>query len=296
MLIIFIIIIIVLLAILLFYPIKNEHFNNNLELNNIKRITKEVSIYRPVESNNLLKVKKFIMNELNILGLDVKEQSFVRNIRGTDYNFSNIIATNNLVDDNYIILGCHIDAPQLNIEATTDAATCVGLIIEITKKLLLNNKKFPIMIVFFDGEEAIGGYWADDNTLSGSNYFVKNFNKNILLLMFDLIGGDINKNKIIHFNDNKNSNYMKQLADINKKYPKQIFLDPTTNISTNTSNIIVLNDYTPFANKYLDLKGLNLIPATFPDNHHTVNDNYNNVNWEYVDIFSNVIYEFLSSY
>jgi hypothetical protein len=31
------------------------------------------------------------------------------------------------------------------------------------------------MIVFFDGEEAIQGQWANDNTLIGSKYFVNNY-------------------------------------------------------------------------------------------------------------------------
>uniref|UniRef100_A0A6C0HUT7 Peptidase M28 domain-containing protein n=1 Tax=viral metagenome TaxID=1070528 RepID=A0A6C0HUT7_9ZZZZ len=299
MIILLIIIIVVLIMILFYLNTTKETFketlNNSLDLDNIKRITKEVSINRPVGSTNLLNVKKFVINELNKLGLDVEEQKFTKKIKGKNYDFSNIIAKNKNVNDNYIILGCHIDGPQIDImEAATDAASCVGLIIEITKKLLIN-KTYPLMIVFFDGEEAIDGSWDSDNTLSGSTYFVNNFNKNIKFLMiFDLIGGDIDKNKIYHFKTNSsNKNYMKQLSDINNslnyKYPKQIFVNPDTKIS----DIGVINDYTPFINKYPNLAGLNLIPSTFPDNHHTINDNYNNLNWEYIEIFSNVVYEFL---
>jgi hypothetical protein len=293
--IIFILITLIIIIFIFFININcQESFNNHiLDLNNIKRITKEVSINRQVGSSNLLKVKKFVMNELNKLGLDVEEQKFTRLIRGKNYDFSNIIAKNKSVNDNYIILGCHIDSPQLDSESATDAASCVGLIIEIVKHLLIN-KEYPIMIVFFDGEEAIGNDWSDDNTLSGSKHFVNNFNKNIKFLMiFDLIGGDIDKNKIYHFSSLNNKNLMKQLSEINNslnyKYNKQIFIDPDIKMSNN----IVINDYTPFVNKYPDLNGLNIIPAIFPDNHHTINDNYNNLNWEYIEIFSNVIYEFL---
>jgi hypothetical protein len=302
MIILLIIIIVVLIMILFYLNITTEPFNiilnNSLDLDNIKRITKEVSINRPVGSTNLLNVKKFVINELNKLGLDVEEQKFTKNIKGKNYDFSNIIAKNKNIDDNYIILGCHIDGPQIDImEAATDAASCIGLIIEISKKLLIN-KTYPLMIVFFDGEEAIDGEWNSDNTLSGSIYFVNNFNKNIKFLMiFDLIGGDINKNKIYNFRINDSNNiYMKQLSDINNsltyKYPKQIFVNPDTKIS----NSGVINDYTPFINKYTNLAGLNLIPSKFPDNHHTINDNYNNLNWEYIEIFSNVVYEFLISF
>jgi hypothetical protein len=300
MIILLIIIIVVLIMILFYLNITTESFtiNNSLDLDNIKRITKEISINRPVGSINLLNVKKFVINELNKLGLDVEEQKFTKNIKGKNYDFSNIIAKNKNVDDNYIILGCHIDGPQIDImEAATDAASCIGLIIEISKKLLIN-KTYPLMIVFFDGEEAIDGEWNSDNTLSGSTYFVNNFNKNIKFLMiFDLIGGDINKNKIYNFRINDFNNiYMKQLSDINNsknyKYPKQIFINPDNEISDSG----VINDYTPFINKYPNLAGLNLIPSKFPDNHHTINDNYNNLNWEYIEIFSNVVYDFLISF
>jgi hypothetical protein len=299
-----ILIIIIILILILIINLNHDYQDNNyrenyyqdnqdynLDLNYIKKLTKDISIYRPVESDNLKKVKNIVMNELKKLNLDVEEQKFTRYIRGKNYSFSNIIAKNKLVNDNYIILGCHIDGPQIdNIEATTDAVTCISFIIEIVKKLLINNEKYPVMVVFFDGEEAIDGEWTNDNTLSGSNYFVDHFNKNIkFLIIFDLIGGDIYKNKIIHYNNNSNKKYMKQLANINKKYNKQIFVDP----EVETSSIKVLNDYTPFIKKYNNLSGLNLIPATFPDNHHNINDNYNNVNWEYIDIFSNVVYEFL---
>ena len=295
---IILLIIIILIGLLINYQTCKDSFKNNyLDLNYIKNLTKKISINRPVGSDNLIRVKNIVFDELkNINNLTYQEQKFVRNIKGKNYNFSNIIAYNKTINENYIILGCHIDGPQIDTESATDAATCVAFIIEITKKILENNPKYPIMIVFFDGEEAIDGEWSSNNTLSGSTYFVENFNKNIKFLMiFDLIVADINKNKIYNFNNNKNNNsYMKQLSDINNslnyKYNKQIFIDP----DIETSNIGIINDYTPFDKKYSSLKGLNLIPSIFPDNHHTIDDNYNNINWEYIEIFSNVIYEFLS--
>jgi hypothetical protein len=113
-------------------------------------------------------------------------------------------------------------------------------------------------------------------------------------MILDLIGGDIDINKISYFmtkdsNNSININYFLKLAKINEKYPKQIFINPNVNISDTS----ISNDFTPFYKKNINLKGLNLIPAIFPKNHHTIDDNYNNVNWEYVDIFSNVVYEFL---
>jgi hypothetical protein len=295
MILIIILIILVLVFILLFNNLFNnlkEGFDNNIniDINNIKRITKEIAIYRPVESDNLNKVKQFVMNELKNINLDVIEQKFTRNIRGRDYSFSNIIGTNYIDDkDHYILLGAHIDAPFVeNTESATDAATCIAIIIELVKNL----KHLPLKIVFFDGEEAINGQWSSDNTLSGSKYFVDNNNNNNIInikfaIILDLIGGDPNKNKLYCFNNKGSCDKMTQLANINKKYSKQIFVDPDIEIK----NSYIQNDFTPFEQKNID--GLNLIPPQFPDFHHTINDNYNNVNWEYVEIFTNVLYEFL---
>jgi len=52
----------------------NELFNNNNDfndINNIKNITKKISINRPIESENLKIVKNIVLNELKEIGLFV---------------------------------------------------------------------------------------------------------------------------------------------------------------------------------------------------------------------------------
>ena len=69
---------------------------------------------------------------------------------------------------------------------------------------------------------------------------------------------------------------------------KQIFINPNDFIYDK----VITNDHIPFIekNKYV----VNLIPYKFPSSHHTLNDNFNNVNWEYVDTFYKVLYDFLN--
>ena len=287
-------IILIILIILIIYIIINifqvESMTEGYYIYDIKNFTKKISIYRPFESNNLIDVKYNVMNIMSKY-MNSVEQKFTRTIRNKTYNFSNLISINKkALNNNYILLGAHIDSPQIDqCESTIDAATGIAIIIELTKNILKNNPNFPLMVVFFDGEEAVDGDWSNDNTLSGSRYFVDNYDINIIkyTYIFDLIGGNFKDNMIACFNDNINSiNDMKKLYEINLKYNNMIFANPDTFMS----NKKITDDHTPFMekNKYV----VDLIPYNFPSTHHTLDDNYINVNWDYVDIFYKVLYEF----
>lgn len=275
-----------------------EKYESILNINCIKDFTKTNSLYRPVPSENLEKVKLNVMNELSkIPNFIVKEQMFKRNIHNKEYNFSNIIGNPKNFNDTkpYIILSAHIDGPVINnCPAAIDAITSIGIIIELTKKLLENNKNYNLQVVFFDGEEAIDGFWTDKNTLSGSNFFVKNLkNKPVQVFVLDLIGGDIKTNKLYGFSNNPKSHLlMSKLAWTNNTlYPNnkdKIFIDPNETISYS----IIKDDSYPFYKNNIPV--IDLIPPTFPNVHHTINDTVENVNWQYIEIFINILYDYLS--
>ena len=289
------------LLILLYKPAKSnikENFQSNLiDLDFIKEFTKSNSLYRPISSDNLETVKYNTMTLLNqIPNFIVSEQYFTRKINNKEYSFSNIIGNPSNFNKGkpYIILSAHIDGPmtQDNCPASIDAITSIGIIIEFAKKLATNANNYNFQVVFFDGEEAIDGPWSDSNTLSGSKYFVKHLDsKPVEVFVFDLIGANIDKNKLFAFSSNPKSHLlMSKLAWTNNSmYPenKRIFIDPNETISY----AIIKDDSVPFFKANIPV--IDLIPPTFPSTHHTINDNYLNVNWDYVDIFSNVIYNYL---
>jgi hypothetical protein len=280
----------ILLIIYILYEINNKIIK---PIEYIKDTTKIMSVYGPVESELLGFVKNYVIEEMETLELDVTEQHFTRNINNKDYKFSNIIGINPNAKAPYILIGAHIDSPQIEgCESTIDAVTSISIILEITKNLLKKNPNLPIMLLFVDGEEAIDGPWKESNSLSGSKYFVNNYDLNLIdkVYILDLIGGDISMNKIAAFQNNpKSHDDIKKLYEINKKYNELIFINPETFISDK----IIEDDHLPFKNK--DKYVLDLIPYEFPKTHHTLDDNYNNVNWKYVEIFYNVFYEFLEN-
>ena len=269
-------------------------FNFNEPIENIKKITKEISIHRPVESFNLIKVKSDIIREMKKIGLVVQEQPFTRIINNKKYKMSNLIGYNSNTTKPYIVLGAHIDSIQSPMsETATDSATSIAIILELTNNILKYTPDYPIMILFFDGEEAIDGNWNSNNSLSGSSFFVNNFNLKLIdkVYIFDLIGGDIKDNKICAFEDNLITyNDLVKLSDINKQLyqnNEQIFINP----KIFTYPIGPQDDNLPFIKK--GIYALDLIPYKFPNSHHKITDNYENVNWRYVEIFYNVLLKFL---
>ncbi len=277
----------------------NKLISTKSTIANIQLLTKHISIPRQSESVGLKNVKNFVKKQMELLGLQVTEQKFNPIVSNKIYHMSNIIGINNKTTGPYILLGAHIDSHQVshvNTEATTDSATCVAIILELAKNILALHPKAPIAVVFFDGEEAINGVWTSETSLFGSKYFVNNFNLHLIdkVYIFDLIGGDIGKNKIAGFKDLPYTfNDLSTLAKINKKLfgpNEQIFQSPTEYQAKKSPE----DDHQPFVkkNKWV----LNLIPYVFPQQHHKPTDNYSNVNWKYVEIFYSVMFDFLTSH
>jgi len=176
--------------------------------------------------------------------------------------------------------------------AATDAITAIGVIIELTRLLLNQKPDYNLMVVFFDGEEAIDGKWSSKTTLSGSTHFVKTL-KHLpsQVYVFDLIGGSIQDPFLACSNRPHSFPTMKDLAKINRAiYPNTpLFIDP----DEKTSDQKVQDDATPFAKQSIPV--IDIIPSKFPKNHHTEKDTYENVNWTFVEIFANVIYNHLQT-
>ena len=91
------IIILILFLIMLCYNVNRlcETFVADSPIDSIKTFTKEISIYRPVGSNELKNLKTKILNEMNNLKLKTTEQSFTRKIRNKNWrknlNFGSIL-------------------------------------------------------------------------------------------------------------------------------------------------------------------------------------------------------------
>ena len=260
-------------------------------LQSIQSITKQIAKYHPVESISLKKVKSFLLHSMEQLGLNTEEQFFTRMIHKKIYTFSNLIGINPYAQPPYTILCAHVDSPPIySCPSAIDASASIAIILELYKYLIRTKPDIPLLILFVDGEEAIDGEWQEDNTLSGSTYFAKHISPSLIhkVYVFDLIGGDPIRNRIYAFRDQPHTwSDMKTLSILNKQYKPIIFIDPDDHIENNSP----LDDHIPFLQNHM--YSMNLIPAVFPDVHHTKYDDYDHVNWSYVHSFFRVWYDFL---
>ena len=260
-------------------------------MNDIKKITKELSIHRPNGSDNLKHVQMLIATYMSRINLHVEFQSFKKKINSKTFFFTNLIGFNPNSKGKCILLGAHTDSVYLEgCESAIDAATSIAIILKLTEKILLKNPKANLILFFPDGEEYLGGKRTHNNTLSGSTYFVNHFNLNLIssVYIFDLIGGSFdNKITLTIDNLNKFDDFYK-LYLLNQKYPKQIFTNPNI-----VSSIIRKTDQLPFLKKKVD--SLAIIPNVLGITHHTIHDSFDNVNWEYISIFYKIMLEFLEN-
>jgi len=81
---------------------------------------------------------------------------------------------------------------------------------------------------------------------------------------------------------------IKSLSDINKKYNFDIFINPSLKVEQNE----IQDDNIAFQNK--GIQYLHLIPRPFPNQHHKIIDKYENLNWKYIEVFINVLFEYLT--
>jgi hypothetical protein len=118
----------------------NIALNPESSITFIKNFTKDISVYRPVGSQELADVKTRIINEMTKIGLDIQIQSFTRKINNKDYSFSNLIGKNSNANEKFILLGVHIDSPQIEgCESTIDAATGISIALELARRILSKN-------------------------------------------------------------------------------------------------------------------------------------------------------------
>ena len=128
-----------------------------INVENIKELTKKISIPRPIESENLKFVKETIISKLRELDLETYEDKFSELIRNKTYNFSNIVSLNSKATSQYILLAAHIDSLYNNntFQGAIDSAVSISIIIEIARNLLKKNyydsfkKNFSIFENFY---------------------------------------------------------------------------------------------------------------------------------------------------
>lgn len=268
-----------------------KEYNKN---NCLKKITKLLGVKRKIGTNGHTFVKNKIIEICENIGLTVLVQKFKKD----NYDFSNIICySKNSKNSKNIVLGAHYDGYDSDGVYITDSCTSIALILCLAKTILEKDPNYPLVLAFFDGEERIyndknkdkDNKWSKDNSLIGSQRLAESelLDKNSDIYIFDLIGSKSSKIIPFYKKCEKSIEIYKNLYDIDLKYNKQIF-------SGEISYKNIWDDHLPFIEK--GYRVLHLIPDPFPTTHHTLEDNLENVDWDYLEYFYHVMLKHFLSY
>ncbi|MBY0099672.1 M20/M25/M40 family metallo-hydrolase [Mesobacillus maritimus] len=141
-----------------------KKFAGDLAYDHVVHLTEEIGP-RVAGSKNETIARQYILNELEKLDLEVKEQKFNYTRRGVTSSSANAIGVkDNPKTNKQIIVGAHYDSVSAG-KGADDNASSVGVILETAKALDKRNLPYDIKYVFFGAEE---------EGLQGSNYYANN--------------------------------------------------------------------------------------------------------------------------
>lgn len=237
----------------------------------------------------------------------------IDNFSENGYNFTNIIYTMNPTVDRFIVLAAHYDSkllPEGFIGGMDSAVPCAILMyvskfidqLYYTDKLNINHD-IGIKIVFFDGEEAFRE-WSSTDSLYGSRHLAKMWTESGIItqietfVLLDLIGSKGNYSIPSYYR--KGHRYYRQLNDIEDAYLRSTYgletklhkeLNKNERQFLSINQIIIDDDHSPFWHQGVPI--LHLIPNPFPNNWHTLEDDFQHLDQGSINKWAILMCEYL---
>lgn len=206
-----------------------------MDINTVKAHLNEILVPRIPASPGHDKVRDYITDTLQQLGWSVSIDKFRARVPqpfGT-LTFENIIATPNPKSERFLIYAAHYDskwfADDPGFVAATDSAVSCAMLLAIAKALgPQSSNDLNIMFVFFDGEEAIQ-QWTAQDSIYGARHLANAWDKQSILpridmlVLLDLIGAP--DPKFYNFFANTGAHFQR-LMDIETKLGNSRLLSP----------------------------------------------------------------------
>ena len=125
---------------------------------------------RPSGSPAIAKTQAWIVLELKRLRCKVAEDSFTAQTPAGPIVMKNILATFPGSSGRTIVISGHYDTKVLkDFVGANDGGSSTGFLLELAQSLNRMPRKHTVVLVFFDGEEAVGDWTATDS-LYGSRH------------------------------------------------------------------------------------------------------------------------------
>lgn len=298
-----------------------EHFykkaNIQFTCKNVFSHLPAIAIPRPSGSKGSAEVASYIQSQFSSKYWEFEEDAHV--VSDTPLGpitYRNLIFTHRSRSPTQktILLAAHYDSkvleahgqqlsalsPQMIEESTfigaTDAAFSCALIIALAQSIEFLQLRYPLQIVFFDGEEAIQ-HWTPTDSLYGSRHLAQKWSQTgdlsarfQLMILLDLLGS-ASPPHIYPFHPPGSTEYrhFQKLLEIQKEIGGNIFSSSLQ--FAHLRGEAIEDDHTPFQKHQVPV--LHLIPAPFPDIWHTPKDDLSAINESTACSLSLILHQYL---
>lgn len=307
--------------------ISNNHDFKNTEF---KALLKPLLIPRMPDTENSLKVQKYIRDHFSKINWHIEDDIFQSPTPYGMKTFTNIIITHNPSAPKKLVLACHYDSKNIsdsrgnsNFIAATDSAVPCAILMDLAKKLdcamrmdRKPTKDITVQMLFLDGEEAYLE-WTRTDSLYGSRHLAELWATQLdpntpgrtklqnieLFVLLDLIGSDdvvfrnFFENTAYHFGWLQKIEKSLKKADLmNPRGVKFAHIQDKNQFSNARPWGHIEDDHKPFMEFRRDLPVLHLISTPFPRVWHTMQDNESALNYDVIDNFNRIFRVFVSNY
>ena len=139
-------------------------------------LTKQVEFGpRPAGSPALDECRRYIVSQLEAIGLHPREQAFEARTPNGPVRMANVVATIPGRRPERIALATHFDTKlftEFRFVGASDGASSTATVLELARVLTARQNEFTIELLFFDGEEAVIEWGGTDRTY-GSRHYVQ---------------------------------------------------------------------------------------------------------------------------
>ncbi len=151
---------------------------------------------RPPGSPALSKLRQYIVSELKSFGCQVELDRFTAATPRGPVEMANIIATFPGSSGKSVVISGHYDTkwmPGIRFVGANDGGSSTGFLLELARVLAARPRVHTVILVWFDGEEAIE-HWSRMDSLYGSRHLAARWEREsklrriIALINVDMIG------------------------------------------------------------------------------------------------------------
>lgn len=254
------------------------------------RLLEPLLVPRTPGSDSSRKVRNFIGDHFKDLGWAVEYENFTADTPVGKVEMSNVVVRNPspMSKGTKYTLAAHYDSkvePEGFIGAI-DSAVPVALLMWVAE--VLQDHDLDVDFVFFDGEEAYE-QWSHDDSIYGAKYHAESDHKINLLVLLDLIGAS---GPPIPSWFPETYDVHKQLVRLNEKLAQQRKVKHyLVQGELHRLSGMMEDDHIPFLRK--GIKCLHLIPASFPPVWHTLEDDAEHLDYEFIREWAILLTEWL---